>query len=128
MTLLELSHHVAYLTGLHQRYAERAVRTIFEQMAEALARGEDVIIRGFGRFWVKHVPSYQVRGLWGGVTVPAHNRVIFKPYHVTKEELRTLDELPLDELRKYAAQGAQRALERQRKHSNKKPSTSRSMS
>ncbi len=38
---------------LHQRDVERIVNTIFEQITDALARGDRVELRGFGAFSVK---------------------------------------------------------------------------
>ena len=39
---------------LSQREVERIVNTIFEEIIEAMARGDRVELRGFGAFSVKH--------------------------------------------------------------------------
>ncbi len=39
---------------LYQRDVERIVATIFDEIIEAMARGERVELRGFGAFSVKH--------------------------------------------------------------------------
>lgn len=39
--------------GVTKKIAEEAVDTVFETITEALGRGEEVIISGFGSFFVK---------------------------------------------------------------------------
>lgn len=45
-------------TGLPKSKAEEVVNTVFEGMANALANGERIEIRGFGSFKVKHYDGY----------------------------------------------------------------------
>ena len=45
-------------TGLTIRKAKQVVRTLFSSMANALADGDRVEIRGFGTFKVKHYDGY----------------------------------------------------------------------
>ena len=42
---------------LYQRDVERIVNTIFEEIIEAMARGDRVELRGFGAFSVKNRPA-----------------------------------------------------------------------
>jgi len=44
--------------GLTKSKAEEVVRTLFNNMANALADGDRVEIRGFGSFKVKHYDGY----------------------------------------------------------------------
>lgn len=54
MTKSELILRLAELNPhLYQRDVERIVTTIFEEVIEALARGDRVELRGFGAFSVK---------------------------------------------------------------------------
>ncbi len=54
MTKSELILRLAELNPhLYQRDVERIVTTIFEEVTEALARGDRVELRGFGAFSVK---------------------------------------------------------------------------
>ncbi|BBK34980.1 integration host factor subunit beta [Allostella sp. ATCC 35155] len=54
MTKSELILRLAELNPhLYQRDVERIVTTIFEEVVEALARGDRVELRGFGAFSVK---------------------------------------------------------------------------
>ena len=45
-------------TRLTIRKAEQVVKTVFNNMANALANGDRVEIRGFGSFKVKHYDGY----------------------------------------------------------------------
>ena len=42
---------------LTQRHVERIVNTVFEEIIEALAKGDRVELRGFGAFSVKNDPK-----------------------------------------------------------------------
>ena len=42
---------------LTQRHVERIVNTVFEEIIEALAKGDRVELRGFGAFSVKNRPA-----------------------------------------------------------------------
>jgi len=54
MTKSELIRRIAELNPhLYHRDVERIVTTIFEEISEALARGDRVELRGFGAFSVK---------------------------------------------------------------------------
>ncbi len=55
MTKSELIQRIAELNPhLYHRDVERIVTTIFDEISEALARGDRVELRGFGAFSVKH--------------------------------------------------------------------------
>ncbi len=45
-------------TGLTIRKAEEVVKTVFNSMANALADGNRMEIRGFGSFKIKHYDGY----------------------------------------------------------------------
>jgi integration host factor subunit beta len=81
MTRSELVTHVAqsfpYLT---HRDAEIIVETIFESMADALAQGEGIEIRGFGSFKVKNREEREGRNPKTGesVHIPAKKWPHFK--------------------------------------------------
>ena len=45
-------------TGLPKGKAEEVVRTVFNTMANALAKGDRVEIRGFGSFKIKNYDGY----------------------------------------------------------------------
>jgi integration host factor subunit beta len=71
---------------LYHRDIERIVNVIFEEIVEALARGDRVELRGFGAFTVKHRPPRQGRNPRTGATVSVDEK--FVPFFKTGKELR----------------------------------------
>ena len=81
MTKSELVRHVAErLRHLTHRDAEIIVDTIFERMANALARGDDIEIRGFGSLRVKNRDARVGRNPKTGeaVHIPAKKLPLFR--------------------------------------------------
>ena len=58
MTKTDLIQALSKDTGLPIRKAEEVVKAVFNSMANALADGDRVEIRGFGSFKVKHHDGY----------------------------------------------------------------------
>ncbi len=75
--ILRLAQQHPYLD---HREVERIVKTIFEKISEALARGERIELRGFGSFIVKERGPRVGRNPRTGETVhvPAKHRLYFK--------------------------------------------------
>ena len=71
---------------LYQRDIERIVNVIFDEIVQALARGERVELRGFGAFTVKHRAARQGRNPRTGETVFIDEK--FVPFFKTGKELR----------------------------------------
>lgn len=71
---------------LYQRDVERIVSTIFQEVADALARGDRVEIRGFGAFSVKSRPARTGRNPRTGEAVEVAEK--FVPFFKTGKELR----------------------------------------
>lgn len=71
---------------LYQRDVERIVGTIFEEISQALAKGDRVELRGFGAFSVKRRPSRTGRNPRTGATVEVEEK--FVPYFKTGKDLR----------------------------------------
>jgi integration host factor subunit beta len=57
----DLVHLLVQKQGLTQKQAEAAIEQIFSSMSEALARGENIEIRGLGAFHVKSYKGYTGR-------------------------------------------------------------------
>ena len=76
--IAELALANPHLTG---RDVELIVATIFDQISEALARGERVELRGFGAFTVKKRVARTGRNPRTGeeVSIPPGKAVRFKP-------------------------------------------------
>lgn len=71
---------------LFQRDVERIVATIFDEITEALARGERVELRGFGAFSVKKRDARTGRNPRTGESVPVDEKHV--PFFKTGKLLR----------------------------------------
>jgi len=71
---------------LYQRDVERIVSTIFEEITEALARGDRVELRGFGAFSVKIRDARTGRNPRTGEAVPVPSKAV--PFFKAGKELR----------------------------------------
>ena len=80
MRLAEMNPH------LYQRDIERIVSTIFDEISNALARGDRVELRGFGAFSVKQRGARTGRNPRTGEAVSVDAKVV--PYFKTGKELR----------------------------------------
>ncbi len=80
MQLAELNPH------LYQRDIERIVSTVFEEISQALARGDRVELRGFGAFSVKRRAARVARNPRTGAAVNVAEKHV--PFFKTGKELR----------------------------------------
>ena len=71
---------------LFQKDVESIVNSIFEEIIEAMSRGEKVQIRGFGAFSVKKRDSRSGRNPRTGATVPIQEKHV--PFFKTGKLLR----------------------------------------
>ncbi len=87
MTKSELIQRIAELNlHLYHRDVERIVTTIFEEVSEALARGDRVELRGFGAFSVKQRDARVGRNPRTGAAVQVEEKHI--PFFKTGKLLR----------------------------------------
>ncbi len=87
MTKSELIQHIAEMNPhLYHRDVERIVGTIFEEIADALARGDRVELRGFGAFSVKQRGARVGRNPRTGDAVQVAEKFI--PFFKTGKQLR----------------------------------------
>jgi integration host factor subunit beta len=87
MTKSELIQRIAELNPhLYHRDVERIVTTIFEEISEALARGDRVELRGFGAFSVKQRDARIGRNPRTGTAVQVEEKHI--PFFKTGKLLR----------------------------------------
>lgn len=87
MTKSELIQRLAELNPhLYQRDIERIVSTIFDEIAEALADGKRVELRGFGAFSVKDRDARLGRNPRTGDTVQVDAKRV--PFFKTGKQLR----------------------------------------
>ena len=78
----EMSSRVAAEFGGSRAQGEAALNAVVDSIQAALARGDRVVLTGFGSFEVRQVKARRVRPIRGGqagslITVPAHKRVGF---------------------------------------------------
>jgi len=71
---------------LYLRDVERIVATVFEEISEALARGDRVELRGFGAFSVRERTARTGRNPRTGDEVEVPDKMV--PYFKTGKELR----------------------------------------
>ncbi len=72
--------------NLFHRDVERIVSIVFQEISDALARGERVELRGFGAFSVKHRPARIGRNPRTGDPVPIEEK--YSPFFKSGKELR----------------------------------------
>jgi integration host factor subunit beta len=87
MTKSELIQRLAQRNPhLFQRDVERIVSTVFDEITEALARGDRVELRGFGAFSVKQRGARVGRNPRTGEAVEVEEKSV--PFFKTGKELR----------------------------------------
>jgi DNA-binding protein HU-beta len=89
MNISELTKGVAEATGTSDADAKKAITAVFDQIAGAAAKGEEVSIPGFGKFAVKDRPERQGRNPSNGeaITIGASKKVAFLPAKGLKDKL-----------------------------------------
>jgi integration host factor subunit beta len=87
MTKSELIQRLAEMNPhLYLRDVEKIVETVFQEISNALARGDRVELRGFGAFSVKHRESRVGRNPRTGDTVKVESKRL--PFFKTGKALR----------------------------------------
>ena len=89
MNITDLSKAVADETGIDGVQAKSLANSVFNQVAEAVSRGEEVAISGFGKFTVKDLAARKGRNPATGETIDiaASKKVTFSPAKGLKERL-----------------------------------------
>src|SRR5262252_1756424 len=89
MNKSELVEKLAERAKITKKRAEQVVNLVFEQMSEALRRGDRIEIRGFGSFTSKSYDAYTGRNPRTGETihVPAKRLPFFKVGKELKERV-----------------------------------------
>lgn len=89
MNISGLAKHVAAATSTSETTAKATIAAVFDQIAEAAARGEEISIFGFGKFTVKDRPDRQGRHPRTGeaMTLAASKKVSFTVAKGLKDKL-----------------------------------------
>lgn len=89
MNISELAKGVATATGSSEADAKKAISAVFDQIADAAKKGEDVSIPGFGKFAVKDRPEREGRNPRTGesMTIAASKKLAFTAAKGVKDKL-----------------------------------------
>lgn len=81
MTKAEIVAEIAVKTGVEKGAVQAVVENFMETVKAAMAKGENVYLRGFGSFIIKTRAEKTGRNISKNVsiTIPAHNIPAFKP-------------------------------------------------
>ncbi|KMS56027.1 integration host factor [Novosphingobium barchaimii LL02] len=85
----ELAEALATGLGLTKADARRAVDSVFDLIADAAAKGEEISLNGFGKFKVKDSPAREGRNPATGETIAikASKKLSFAPAKAVKDRL-----------------------------------------
>lgn len=92
MNKSELVEHLAERARITKKRSEQVVNLVFEQMAEALKRGDRVEIRGFGSFTSRPYQAYTGRNPRTGKTIPVPAKRL--PFFKVGKELKERVDYP----------------------------------
>lgn len=89
MTKAEIATEIAKTTGIDKTTVVNVIEQFMAAVKDSLAHGENVYIRGFGSFIVKHRAEKTARNINKNTTIiiPAHNIPAFKPAAEFKKEV-----------------------------------------
>ena len=81
MTKIELVREIASKTGLSTKDAMVIIESLMETIKTSMTNGEEVFLRGFGSFIIKHKADKTARDISKNTTVivPAHDIPAFRP-------------------------------------------------
>lgn len=81
MTKAEIVKAIAANTGIEKSQVLAVVEGVMEEIKKSLANGENVYLRGFGTFEIKHRAEKKARNITAKttVTIPARDVPHFKP-------------------------------------------------
>ena len=91
MKKADLVDAIAAKSGAAKAQVQQLVEDVFELMAEALARGEKIDLRGFGTFSVRDSAARTGRNPQTGepISIPARRMPGFKPGKELKDRVNT---------------------------------------
>jgi DNA-binding protein HU-beta len=95
MRKADLIHNISEKTGIPRLDVLVSIETMFKEVKESLAKGENIYIRGFGSFITKKRAAKIGRNIKKNtaVQIPAHFIPAFKP---AKEFMHEVKKLQLD--------------------------------
>ena len=90
MTKAEIVTEIAAKTGIEKQVVMQVVEGMMETIKTSMINGEEVFLRGFGSFFIKHRAEKTARNISKNTTmiIPAHNIPAFKPAKSFVEKLK----------------------------------------
>ena len=90
MTKAEIVTEIAGKTGIEKQVVMQVVERMMETIKTSMINGEEVFLRGFGSFIIKHRAEKTARNISKNTTmiIPAHNIPAFKPAKSFVEKLK----------------------------------------
>lgn len=81
MTKADIVKEIATSTGIEKQVVLQVVEGLMETIKASMINGEEVFLRGFGSFIIKHRAEKTARNITKNTTmvIPAHNIPAFKP-------------------------------------------------
>lgn len=94
MTKAEIVNKISKETGVEKAVVLSVVEEFMEQVRHSLIEGENVYLRGFGTFLLKHRAAKTARNISKNTTivVPAHNIPAFKPAKIFHADIAGKEE------------------------------------
>lgn len=91
MTKADLVADISEKTGVEKVAVQATVESFMQSIIDTMENGENVYLRGFGSFIVKHRAEKTGRNISKNTTIkiPAHNIPAFKPAKVFVEGVKT---------------------------------------
>ena len=90
MTKAEIVSEIAAKTGLEKQVVLTVVEGMMDTIKTSLINGNEVFLRGFGSFIIKHRAEKTARNISKNTTIiiPAHNIPAFKPAKEFMEKVK----------------------------------------
>lgn len=90
MTKIELVREIASKTGLPSKDVMAIVENLMDTIKSSMENGEEVFLRGFGSFIIKHRADKTARNISKNTTViiPAHDIPAFRPAKEFMEQVK----------------------------------------
>ena len=90
MTKAEIVSEIAAKTGLEKQVVLTVVESMMDTIKTSMINGDEVFLRGFGSFIIKHRAEKTARNISKNTTIiiPAHNIPAFKPAKEFMEKVK----------------------------------------
>lgn len=90
MTKAEIISNISKNTGIEKFDVSTTIEAFMNEVKSSIFEGENVYLRGFGSFFIKHRAEKTARNIVKNTTikVPAHNIPAFKPAKIFLEKTK----------------------------------------